>query len=197
MSSAPLSEAGRPRDAAGDILPPGCVPIQVRLRHLRQLFNEMDPSPFHERDLAPEAEEFIVEWVREIPRDTPIALVVQVDEPTATADEVDQLRAAVNRYFGRRALSTRRRLREMFSRGRTSLLIGLAILAVATFLANALRGGVPGDAGLLLGESLIIGGWVAMWRPLEVFLYDWWPVRAQARLFERLAAMPVRLERGE
>jgi hypothetical protein len=197
VSSAPLSEAGRPRDAAGDILPPGCVSIQVRLRHLRQLFNEMDPSPFHERDLAPEAEEFIVEWVREIPRDTPIALVVQVDEPTATADEVDQLRAAVNRYFGRRALSTRRRLREMFSRGRTSLLIGLAILAVATFLANTLRGRVPGDAGLLLGESLIIGGWVAMWRPLEVFLYDWWPVRAQARLFERLAAMPVRLERGE
>jgi hypothetical protein len=168
----------------------------VRLRHLRQLFNEMDPSPFHERDLAPEAEEFIVEWVKEIPRDTPIALVVQVDEPTATADEVDQLRAAVNRYFGRRALSTRRRLREMFSRGRTSLLIGLAILAVATILANTLRGAVPGDAGLLLGESLIIGGWVAMWRPLELFLYDWWPVRAQARLFERLSAMPVRLERG-
>lgn len=197
MSSAPLSEVGRAGDAAGDILPPGSVPIQVRLRHLRQLFNEMDPSPFHERDLAPEAEEFIVEWVREIPRDTPIALVVQVDEPTATANEVDQLRAAVNRYFGRRALSTRRRLREMFSRGRTSLLIGLAMLSLATILANTLRGAVPGDAGLLLGESLIIGGWVAMWRPLELFLYDWWPVRAQARLFERLAAMPVRLERGE
>ena len=42
-------------------------------------------------------------------------------------------------------------------------------------------------------ESLLIGGWVAMWRPLEVFLYDWWPIRAEARLFDRLAAMPVRL----
>jgi hypothetical protein len=30
--------------------------------------------------------------------------------------------------------------------------------------------------------SLVIGGWVAMWRPMEVFLYDWWPVRAEARL---------------
>ena len=42
-------------------------------------------------------------------------------------------------------------------------------------------------------ESLLIGGWVAMWRPLEVFLYDWWPIRAEARLFDRLSAMIVRV----
>ena len=42
-------------------------------------------------------------------------------------------------------------------------------------------------------ESLLIGGWVAMWRPLEVFLYDWWPIRAEARLFDRLSAMTVRV----
>ena len=46
-------------------------------------------------------------------------------------------------------------------------------------------------------ESLLIGGWVAMWRPLEVFLYDWWPIRAEARLFDRLSAMPVRIEYDE
>ena len=32
-----------------------------------------------------------------------------------------------------------------------------------------------------------------MWRPLEVFLYDWWPIRNEARLSDRLAAMPVRI----
>ena len=45
----------------------------------------------------------------------------------------------------------------------------------------------------LARESLLIGGWVAMWRPLEVFLYDWWPIRAEARLFDRLSAMIVRV----
>jgi len=34
---------------------------------------------------------------------------------------------------------------------------------------------------------------VAMWRPLEIFLYDWWPIRADARLFARLSSMPVEL----
>jgi hypothetical protein len=37
-----------------------------------------------------------------------------------------------------------------------------------------------------------IGGWVAMWRPLEIFLYDWWPVVSDIRLFRRLAKTPVR-----
>jgi hypothetical protein len=29
--------------------------------------------------------------------------------------------------------------------------------------------------------------------PLEIFLIDWWPIRADARLFDRLSAMPVRI----
>jgi hypothetical protein len=47
--------------------------------------------------------------------------------------------------------------------------------------------------GEILRESLTIGGWVSMWRPLEIFLYDWWPIRREAQLSDRLAAMPVRI----
>ena len=46
----------------------------------------------------------------------------------------------------------------------------------------------------IIREGLLIVGWVAMWRPLEVFLYDWWPIRAEAHLFDRLSTMPVRIE---
>jgi hypothetical protein len=47
--------------------------------------------------------------------------------------------------------------------------------------------------GALIRETLVIGGWVAMWRPLEIFLYDWWPIRAERKLYERLSLMPVRV----
>jgi hypothetical protein len=36
--------------------------IELKLSGLNQLFNSMDPSPFHERDLDHDAEEFIVSW---------------------------------------------------------------------------------------------------------------------------------------
>jgi hypothetical protein len=39
----------------------------------------------------------------------------------------------------------------------------------------------------------LIVGWVAMWRPLEIYLYDWWPVRDRIQLYRRMARMPVEL----
>jgi hypothetical protein len=42
-------------------------------------------------------------------------------------------------------------------------------------------------------EGFFILGWVAMWRPLQIFLYDWWPVLHYRRLYGRLAAMPVKV----
>ncbi len=30
-------------------------------------------------------------------------------------------------------------------------------------------------------------GWVANWRPMEIFLYDWWPLSRKRHRYERLA----------
>jgi hypothetical protein len=32
---------------------------------------------------------------------------------------------------------------------------------------------------------------VALWRPTEALLYDWWPLLRQRRLMRRLADIPV------
>jgi hypothetical protein len=178
---------------AGDVISSNCVRIEVHVAELKQLFNAMDPSPFRERDLDPNAEEFIVGWAREAPRDAPLALLVQVNRGAGPADEPAALRDAIRDYFSHRARVTRRRLRELFRRGRISLLIGLVVLAALTFLGDFVAKSLPGHIADLLHESLSIGGWVAMWRPMEVFLYDWWPIRAEARLYDRLSGMPVRL----
>jgi hypothetical protein len=89
---------------------------------------------------------------------------------------------------------SRRRLRQLFRRGRTSLAIGVTFLATSLLIGDVVAR-LLGDRriGEIIRESLLIGGWVAMWRPLEVFLYDWWPIRADARLADRLSAMPVRI----
>jgi hypothetical protein len=182
---------GRPAlgRAASSPIPPGAAVIEVHVGELRQLFNAIDPSPFRERDLDPKAEAFIVEWSREMPSHLPLALLVHVDRPSARDDEA-LLREAVQAYFGAEAESSRRRLRRLFHVGRISLFIGLTVLASCIGLARIIESRLQ-DFGGILNESLLIGGWVAMWRPLEVFLYDWWPVRGEVRLYDRLAAMRV------
>jgi hypothetical protein len=32
-----------------------------------------------------------------------------------------------------------------------------------------------------------------LFNPLEIFLYDWWPILAERKLYDRLSAMPVRI----
>jgi hypothetical protein len=182
------------RRSAGDEIPPNCQVIEVHVEELNQLFNAIDPAPFRQRDLDPDAEEFIVGWAREIRGDGPLALVVHLDRPAGPPEEPAILRDAIREFFGERAQVSRRRLRQLFRQGRTSLVIGIAFLAVSLLLGDIVgRLLGEGRVGEILRESFVIGGWVAMWRPMEVFLYDWWPIRADARLADRLSAMPVRI----
>jgi hypothetical protein len=78
--------------------------------------------------------------------------------------------------------------------GRISLLIGLAFLGGSLTLSDIIGNVSGGSFAALLREGFIIGGRVAIWRPLEVFLYDWWPLLGEIRLLDRLGAMPVRIE---
>ncbi|MEW5917587.1 MAG: hypothetical protein AB1762_14375 [Gemmatimonadota bacterium] len=177
-----------------DSLPPNCERIEVRVQELRDLFNAIDPSPFRSRDLDADVELFIVSWAREAHGSRPLALVVHVEQQPESADAEPLLRDAVRAYFSERSAASRRRLRQLLRVGRTSLFIGLLCLSVSVALSQALENVFVGfHPGGILRESVLIGGWVAMWRPLEIFLYDWWPIRDDAKLFDRLSAMPVRV----
>jgi hypothetical protein len=190
--TSPLGSPDKP--SAGDPLPPKCSVIEVHVGELKQLFNAIDPSPFRDKDLDPKAEEFIVGWAKGLPRNATLALIVDLDREAGLPDEAAVLRDAIHEFFSQRAQAYRRRLRELFRVGRTSLVIGLVALASAIALGDFLAGLIKANRiGGIIRESFTIGGWVSMWRPLEIFLYDWWPIRDEARLSDRLAAMPVRI----
>ena len=183
--------------SAGDTIGTDSRVIEVRVEELRQLFNAIDPSPFRERDLDPNAEQFIVDWARDLPRDVPLALRVHLERCAGRADEAALLGQAIHQHFKVSATASRRTLRELFRRGRISLLIALAFLGASLALSDLIGKMSEDGFATFLREGLLIGGWVAMWRPLEVFLYDWWPILGEIRLKDRLSQMPVRIEYKE
>jgi hypothetical protein len=163
---------------------------------LAQLFHSFDPSPFRERDLDPAAEEFVVSWAGDVPRRVPLELVIHLEE--ARSEPPAELNAAVaeavHNHFRYREQSKHRQLRALMSRGRTSLIVGLAFYAACFLLGQALVRFSHSPLAELGRDSLLIGGWVAMWRPLEIFLYDSRELRRQERELERLATMAVRVD---
>lgn len=168
--------------------------IEVHVEQIDQLFNSIDPSPFHVRDLDPQADEYIVACARDLPHDLSLALVIHLDNAPQPDLKLTQVEGAIRGHFRASAVAARSEWRELFRRGRISLLIGVTFLSASIALGELSRDWLPsGSAGEILRESLLVGGWVAMWGPMQIFLYDWWPLAARIRLLDRLAQMPTRV----
>ena len=174
--------------------PQGPGVIEIRLNSIAQIFNSFDPSPFHERDIDRDAEEFLLDWARDLPREQPIAIRIYLPREAAESSECRGATEAMATYFRRSAETEARRIREHFRLGWRYLAIGVAILAACFGLSAAIGALIPhGGVADLLREGLVIVGWVANWKPLEIFLYDWQPIRRHEALYKRLAVADIRI----
>ena len=81
--------APMPAKPDAEDFPPNSAKIEVHVSDLKELFNSFDPTPFHKRDLDPDAEEFIASWARDLPPDRPPGLIVHADRAAASPDATE------------------------------------------------------------------------------------------------------------
>jgi hypothetical protein len=161
--------------------------IELRISKLSELFNSMDPTPFHHRNLDIGAEEFLESWALEFSQNSHFQIIIHieqmpVDDPNALIAE------AIHNYFKYKLTRSKRNLCLLMIEGRVSLIIGLSFLAVCLLVADVLTVSYNNNTFLrILKESLLIGGWVAMWRPMQIFLYEWWPIVRKGRIYQNLS----------
>lgn len=166
--------------------------IELRVERIASLFDPLDPFPIPSRDLAHTAEDFIVGWAREIRLPAQLRIVVHVPQAELRSSDTEIVAEGIGRHFAGRAQFMQGEQDELFRNGRRALAIGLAVLAICiaiSTLATRVLGETP--VAEYLSEGVIIFGWVANWRPAEIFLYDWWPIARRKRLFRRLSVAPV------
>ncbi len=183
-----MDKSVMPTDPEGESI------IEVRIQRIEQLFNSFDPSPFDERDLDADAETHIAGWARELPRERRIRILIHMPYEEVGRARERGLAPALTNYFRVRADWTDRDIRELFRLGWRYLSIGLPVLAACLVLSQFTpRFLGEGPLARIVQESLIIVGWVANWKPIETFLYDWWPLKRRADLYRRLERAEVEL----
>ena len=122
----------------------------------------------------------------------PTKMLVHVADEALFRDDAHHLSKAIRGHFAHRRDEEARAIRSLLRQGRQALAIGIAFLfacgAAGIFASKAL----PPPVGSFVQEGLLIVGWVANWRPLEVFLYDWRPLRVRLKLYDALAQMTIK-----
>jgi hypothetical protein len=152
------------------------------------MFNSFDPSPFWDRDLDQQAAAFIEGEFSDRSRTDRWLLQIHAQAGTAT---VNDLQAALARYYERLVTSTRLGLREQARVGEIALIAGIAVFSICISLESAVH-----RLPRAIDEGLIVLAWIALWRPIEMLAYGWVPLHRRRRLYERLRRVRVSVLMG-
>jgi hypothetical protein len=166
--------------------------IEVRLRDLNQFFNTFDPSPFHDKDIDDDAERYIVDSVRAFPLKTKLKLVFYLP-PEHHGEASKVIAYAIDNFFDFRATMASRELHTTLYEGRVAFALGFIFLIICIGFRTVLSFMSSHPLGNIVLEGLSIVGWVAMWRPIQIFLYDWWSVFRKKKVYEKIRDMALEI----
>ena len=169
--------------------------IDLRVKQIRQLFDLRDPAPFRDRDLDAGVVEYVTEAAGEIPRADKLRIAVFVSDETEPALPESEVESAVHAHFEHASELLGRRVRGHLRQGQIATLVGLTVLTTFLLLSESIDP-TRSTWRKILREGLVIGGWVAIWRPVEHFLYDWWPFLDERTMLRRLCAAEIVVHYG-
>jgi hypothetical protein len=167
--------------------------IEVRVKTPYQLFDARDPAPFRERDLDDDFVKYITTAVREFSHKTAVRIVIHIVDVESKELPHEEVREAINSYWTYQIELFERDLKVFFKRAQLFMLIGMVVLILCITVAQSIT--VPNPPGLLgvLREGIVIFGWVSVWKPIELLLFDWYPIFENIRLYRKLLATEVKI----
>jgi hypothetical protein len=165
--------------------------IEVRVKSPQQLFDARDPAPFRERDLDDDFVEYIVSAAQEFSLSSALKIVIQIEEKESSDLSKEEIREAIRGYLAFRIDLQRSDLKRFLKRAQLFLAIGLLVLASCLGLAQSLTVPTPPGAIGILREGLVIFGWVSIWKPIELILFDWYPLYEKIRFYRKLLGTEI------
>ncbi len=171
----------------------GKVLIEIDLLSIMQIFNSLDPSPFFEKQLDTDAEDYIVGTVNDFPKKTQFTIVIYLPKEFFNTDEARAIPAAIRHHFEYKALETDRQFRQRARFGRFNLVVALVFLAFSLFVKYEILRIGNGLLFYFISEAFTIAGWVALWAPVTLLLYELYPIIQTKKVYERIADMEIEI----
>jgi hypothetical protein len=164
--------------------------IILNLENVDQVLITPVEAVYGNRRLNHNAEEFLIEESEKHSYRTAIYLRVYL--PRDALNRAREIEAAVHQHFTYRKNKSLKQLNRTLQFGWRSLLVAIVFLSLLVLFTLLVIRRIPeGGLSIIFREILIILGWVALWRPADLLLYEWRQFKRDATLFERLAQCKI------
>lgn len=159
--------------------------IEIRVNNVLQLFDSRDPAPFRDRDLDDDFTDYITASADEIALRAPLRIQIYITQSNPDI-HVESIVQAIRSYFEYQIDIKRIQFSKILRTARLFLFVGLCILSLCLGLAQWTKHIDSEIFSTTLREGIVIFGWVSIWKPLELLLFDWYPIYDRIRLFRKI-----------
>jgi len=165
--------------------------IEIKIKKIGQLFNSLDPSPFLEKALDADAFDYIVSSVSEHPLKTKHKIVLYLPKKHRKGISEIEIKRAIHNYFEYKKILAERGIRLKLKEGQFSFLVGITFLVTCMLFSEYVHSNTDTLLAGIAAEGLMIGGWVAMWKPISDILYEWWPIWKEKKIYHKISEMDI------
>lgn len=163
--------------------------IEMRVRHVDDLFLAFDPAPMRERRIAPEADTYVRDRAEELKGNNPIMLSICLPEGESGCCQAVQ--DAFRTHFAHAALQHKSLLLGHFRVAWQTFVVAVVIAVALVYLSQSIADIAKTALMNKIANGLSIAVWVLLWRPFEMLIHDWRPIDREYRLYRRLAGIGV------
>ncbi len=169
--------------------------IELNINKFEQLYDKRDPNPYRLKDLDDDIVEYLTSSYFELGNNK-LGKIKIYHQDNLTPEDEQEMRSAFHEYFNYRTNLTQFKIDQILKAGFYSLGIGLIFLTLTIVSSKYLK---LHDQVLtsFLKELLLLTGWVSMWKPINIFLYEWWPFLSNKRMYEKLSSVKVEIIKKE
>jgi len=109
--------------------------------------------------------------------------------------EVTAIQRKLKEFYQTDTLELKNELRQMHIETRVSLSKGIPIMVIALSLDFFIDSWKDPKTywEFILIESFDIIGWVSMWKPMELMLYERWPLNRKLKAFDKMLTVPIKI----
>lgn len=163
--------------------------IAVAIENYTDIFNELDPAPFKNRDLNTDLRVYLEDSSADIPLKNDIILQFNILNERQDLKREERISFGLKTYFSFVQRQLRRQIRQSYQK--SVFYVGIAFMLLLAAYSLRTLGGQDIITNTVL-EGITIGGWVFLWEAISTFAFKNRSIKSKNKHYKRFMCAQIR-----